>query len=243
MGTRSPLGLHALLSMGRLRGGSFEYEGLNQYGLYGETGVETGVVSGVVSGVVGEGEAFEAFEGPICLSGGGSVSSFFSNRAGSVLLMSLAMSMHFFGYEFARSATMALFTSKKTGFQSAFALPLTLAFVFPGSLVLLSLYARLLDAVGPRAALRSSTLFCSVSLLCFTGAVRSLVWRSNRSNVKLLVALLFVFREAYVQLLATQHWSFMGSVLNSSQGATWFGPIAGASSVSSAVAGYAIGEK
>ena len=33
----------------------------------------------------------------------------------------------------------------------------------------------------------------------------------------------------------------MGSVLNASKGATWFGPIAGASSASSAVAGYTIG--
>ena len=44
-----------------------------------------------------------------------------------------------------------------------------------------------------------------------------------------------------MQLLSTQHWSFMGSVLTKKEGARWFAPIAGCSSMSSALAGYMLG--
>ncbi|GMH98893.1 hypothetical protein TrLO_g14205 [Triparma laevis f. longispina] len=163
----------------------------------------------------------------------------------SVLMMALAMSLHFFGYEFARSATLTLFTSKTSGFNSNSALPLVLACVCPASLVLLNFYTGLLDAVGPRATLRGTAAFCSAGLAAFAVVISSLVGRNGGGPpgklIKFFVFSLFVFREAYVQLLATQHWSFMGSVLNASKGATWFGPIAGASSASSAVAGYTIG--
>lgn len=160
--------------------------------------------------------------------------------------MAMAMSMHFFGYEFARSATMTLLTSSRTGFKSNAALPFALAFVCPASLAMLSIYTKVLDVAGPRAALKSTAIFCSAGLSIFALVLRSLTLSTPASSpplpiTKFLVVSLFVFREAYVQLMATQHWSFMGSVLDSSSGAKWFGPIAGASSISSAVAGYAIG--
>eukprot|EP00518_Triparma_eleuthera_P019289 CAMPEP_0197558296 /NCGR_PEP_ID=MMETSP1320-20131121/18916_1 /TAXON_ID=91990 /ORGANISM="Bolidomonas sp., Strain RCC2347" /LENGTH=181 /DNA_ID=CAMNT_0043119593 /DNA_START=59 /DNA_END=601 /DNA_ORIENTATION=- len=66
----------------------------------------------------------------------------------SVLLMAFAMSLHFFGYEFARSATLTLFTSSLTGFSSNAALPLVLACVCPASLALLQFYTAALDARG-----------------------------------------------------------------------------------------------
>ncbi len=36
----------------------------------------------------------------------------------AAILMSAAMCMHFFGYEFARSGNLSLFTSSNTGFTS-----------------------------------------------------------------------------------------------------------------------------
>lgn len=51
-----------------------------------------------------------------------------------------------------------------------------------------------------------------------------------------LVFLLFVYQNSSVQLLYTQHWSFLGSVLTEQEGAVWFAPIAGLGSVSSTLA-------
>ena len=157
--------------------------------------------------------------------------------------MALAMSLHFFGYEFARSATLTLFTSSSTGFESNAALPLVLACVCPASLALLQFYTKALDRAGPRKALRFCAIGCAGVLAAFAVAIKAMSSAGGppRGLLKYTVAALFVFREAYVQLLATQHWSFMGSVLTSSAGARWFGPIAGFTSASSAVAGYAIG--
>ena len=187
----------------------------------------------------------------------------------SVVFMALAMSLHFFGYEFARSATLTLFTSSKTGFTSSISLPLALACVCPASLTLLYVYTACLDKFGPSVALRYTSLLCVSILASFAAIVNS--WSKlglSKQTVKYLVGVLFVFREAYVQLLSTQYWSFIGSVLTkqevserserielirqktnkfvwhllrSAQGATWFAPIAGVSSLSSALAGYCLG--
>eukprot|EP00978_Attheya_sp_CCMP212_P026089 scaffold85134_cov51-Attheya_sp.AAC.3 len=51
---------------------------------------------------------------------------------------------------------------------------------------------------------------------------------------------LFLAWNAYAHLLYTQHWSFIGSVLTPSQGATWFASIAGMSSITSTLAGSAV---
>jgi hypothetical protein len=152
--------------------------------------------------------------------------------------MSLAMALHFYGYEFARSATITLFTSNKTGFQNPSALPLALAFVFPTSATLLYCYTYLLNKVGAQSALRLSTLMCS-ALLSIGGVLVHLF--SAPKLVNFVVATLYIFRESYVSLLSTQHWSFMGSILTPSQGSTWFAPIAGLSSIAAAIAGYSVG--
>ena len=55
-----------------------------------------------------------------------------------------------------------------------------------------------------------------------------------------MVAALFVFRESYVQLITSQHWSFMSSVLTPAQASLWFAPISGLTSVMSAVAGVGV---
>ena len=51
--------------------------------------------------------------------------------------MALTIAVHFAGYEFARSATMSLLTSKETGFHSPAVLPLGVGCVCPFSILLL----------------------------------------------------------------------------------------------------------
>ena len=58
---------------------------------------------------------------------------------------------------------------------------------------------------------------------------------------KYIVGALFIFRESYVQLITSQHWSFISSVLTPSQSSTWFAPISGLTSITSAVAAMAVG--
>lgn len=161
----------------------------------------------------------------------------------SVLSMSLAMSLHFCGYEYARSASLTLFTSRSSGFQSRSALPLALAAVFPASALLLLLYNVLLERLGPRLALRITTCTSSFLLSFFVLLLPPpSTSASSTPYSRLLVSVLFIFREAYVSLLATQHWSFLGSVLPAPLRATFFAPIGGLSSLSSAVAGASVGK-
>ena len=63
-------------------------------------------------------------------------------RIKSVIYMTLAMSIHFAGHEFARSPIMSMFTSSEMGFQSHAILPLAVGCVSPFSVVLLLFYAR-----------------------------------------------------------------------------------------------------
>lgn len=55
---------------------------------------------------------------------------------------------------------------------------------------------------------------------------------------KYLLFLLFVYQSSAVQLLYTQHWGFITSVLTASEGAVWFAPIAGLGSVTSTIAAF-----
>ena len=80
-----------------------------------------------------------------------------SPRSKSCLLMSLAMALHFGGYEFCRSGAMALLTSKVAphGFGNvAAAYPFFMGLVTPVSLSLVYGYGRVLKLSGPRNALK-----------------------------------------------------------------------------------------
>ncbi|KAK1746754.1 putative ADP/ATP carrier protein [Skeletonema marinoi] len=56
------------------------------------------------------------------------------------------------------------------------------------------------------------------------------------------VGALFIFRESYVQLITSQHWSFISSVLTPNQSSTWFAPISGLTSITSALAAMGVGK-
>jgi len=63
---------------------------------------------------------------------------------------------------------------------------------------------------------------------------------SSMKLIQLLVGALFIFRESYVQLLTSQYWSFMASILTPDQSAKWFSPISGLTSITSAAAGLCV---
>lgn len=177
----------------------------------------------------------------------------------SVLYMTLAMAMHFFGYEFARSTAIGIFTSDSVGFTSASSLSLAMACVTPFSMILLMLYNQLLEAGGPRAALRNTSLLCSFAILTSGLGVYAIENSVRLQSItlqipfysttkprglrlallplgKLVVWILYLFQNSYAHLLYTQQWSFIGSILKSSQGARWFASITGVTSIMSTIA-------
>lgn len=163
----------------------------------------------------------------------------------SVLCMAIAMSLHYLGYSFARPITVALFTSASTGYPGIpGAYPFTMAFVSPLSLILLMAYGRILEKDGPRRALKKTSFLCSIAILMASALMEA----TQRSGVafwgipamKFITGPLYLFRESYVQLITSQYWSFMASVLTPNQSAKWFAPIAGLTSISSAVGGMAV---
>lgn len=152
--------------------------------------------------------------------------------------MATAMSLHFGGYEFARSAALALFTSSETGFSHPSAYPFAIGLVTPTTLSLLYWYGTLLKSRGPRGALRRTTTLVLGVLLAGVYLVSILtsnafVWYPPNVAwlTRAVVAPLFVFQNSYAHLVYTQQWSFLGSVMTPSEGTRWFSFIAGLSSL------------
>ncbi len=179
----------------------------------------------------------------------------FTPQGRSVLCMAIAMSLHYLSYSIARPSTIALFTSAKTGFAgNKAAFPFAMAFISPASLGLLLVYGKILGAAGPRGAIRQTTFLVAAVLWLAAFLVHILSDVVNSSitipffgiaNIPLLQALvgaLFIFRESYVQLLTSQYWAFMASILTPDQSAKWFSPISGLTSITSALAGLGVKE-
>eukprot|EP00535_Pseudo-nitzschia_heimii_P005307 CAMPEP_0197179844 /NCGR_PEP_ID=MMETSP1423-20130617/4660_1 /TAXON_ID=476441 /ORGANISM="Pseudo-nitzschia heimii, Strain UNC1101" /LENGTH=558 /DNA_ID=CAMNT_0042629817 /DNA_START=137 /DNA_END=1813 /DNA_ORIENTATION=+ len=168
-------------------------------------------------------------------------------RGKSVAFMALAMACHYLGYSLARPITISFFTSRATGYpDSPGAFPFAMAFVSPASLLLLLAYGSILEKRGPRGALERTTLYCASAILVSSAAIEvaqrtnGILWKTSIPIVKLISGPLFVFRESYVQLLTSQYWSFMASVLTPNESARWFAPIAGLTSIASVVGGTAV---
>lgn len=172
-----------------------------------------------------------------------------SPRAQSLGWMALSAGAHFAAYELARSGTLALFTSKTTGFESSSALPLAVGTVSPFSVVLLSCYSSLLDKRGPRSTLRFTTYVfaavlttCSLILcLCNTKELDAIESKAYKRNIsRFAVFFLFVYQNASVRLLHSQHWSFISSVTSKDEAKKWFAPITGLASLTSTIAAGSI---
>lgn len=183
-------------------------------------------------------------------------------RTLAALSMATCMSLHYLAYSLARPATMTLFTSSRLGFGGgggvSSAYPLAMTFIGPASFVLLLLYGRALDAGGPYFALRFTTLGCATVLGLSAMAIARLdatiplelggggdnfaaVVTASKMT-RCIVGALFVFRESYVQLLTSQHWSFISSILTPNESSRWFAPISGLTSVTSALAAAGVGK-
>ena len=179
-------------------------------------------------------------------------------RALATLSMATCMSLHYLAYSLARPATMTLFTSNRLGFgNNVSAYPFAMTFISPVSFILLLFYGNVLENLGPLMALRRTTLGCASVLglsslllskldkLIVSDTTTTLSSNNNNNNIAIvtryLVGALFVFRESYVQLITSQHWSFISSVLTPNQSSTWFAPISGLTSVTSALAAMGVG--
>eukprot|EP00979_Chaetoceros_neogracilis_P017376 scaffold10209_cov233-Chaetoceros_neogracile.AAC.6 len=159
------------------------------------------------------------------LRGGSTPWSNISPRGSSVLCMAIAMSLHYLSYSIARNTA---------------AFPLAMAFISPTSLMLLVLYGKILNKAGPKGAVRQTTFLCASVLWGMEPIHIPFFGGSSMKLLQLLVGALFIFRESYVQLLTSQYWSFMASILTPDQSAKWFSPISGLTSVTSAVAGLGV---
>jgi len=177
-------------------------------------------------------------------------------KSKSCIAMSVAMAIHFFGYEFARGSNMALFTSGTLGFGSASGshYPLAMAFASPASVALFVAYARQLDGGGPRRALRRTTLLCVAALASSGAAVAALTMRRDAAwataarwwwclpwtAAQCVAWMSLVFQNSYAQLLCAQQWSFLGSVCTPAHAGRYYSYIAGLSSISSMIAGASV---
>lgn len=175
------------------------------------------------------------------------------NRASCIVWMTLASSLHYFGYELARSAVFALLTSARHGFSSSWAVSLSTACVSPISVGLLSIYTHLYDTQGPKRTLLITALsfgfllllggivlpFCMVledgSQHFLPSALTNVVWIMP---TRYFLFALFCLQNSFVFLLLTQHWSFLGSIVKNRTYTSW---IAGVGSLVSTLAGLAVG--
>ena len=166
----------------------------------------------------------------------------------AILFMAAASAIHFAGYELARSGTMALFTSSTIGFQSPTASPLSTICTMPFSLLLLWIYTKSLDRWGPRRSLFLSTVAFAVMMASGAWIIdileANLLTAHNDDMKRMAQGTIFalnVAQSAFVQLLYTQHWSFLGSIAKDWAGATvWFAPIAGLGSIASTMAALCV---
>jgi len=153
---------------------------------------------------------------------------------------------------------MALFTSDGLGFGKGedgglTTLPMAVGCVSPFSVALLWFYATTLDAGGPSYALRTHTLICAGMMIvsgwmlkafdqylqvddATAAALAGWPFARVKAWSQPLLFLLFVFQNAYVQLLYNQHWAFISSVLTPEEGIRVFAPIAGLGSIGSTLA-------
>lgn len=137
------------------------------------------------------------------------------------------------------------------------ALPMAVGCVSPFSVALLYFYGKTLNHGGPRHALRIHTMVCAAAqIICgsILGSLSQLIeLKDNRAAVIPVKGLLFgveepssfsqpilffifVFQNAYVQLLYNQHLAFISSILTAEEGTKAFAPIAGLGSIGSTLA-------
>ncbi len=148
--------------------------------------------------------------------------------AKAVFLAGFSATFLFCGYEFIRSSAESIFLSR----FSAESKPYALACVPVMMGIFIYLYGRLLSAAGSARAMACSMLA--------SAAVFVLAFFSLKSGGKWPVFLLYVFKEAYVVIIAEQYWSFINSTLKDEEGRIFNGPVAGLGALGSLSGGFLV---
>jgi AAA family ATP:ADP antiporter len=139
------------------------------------------------------------------------------------------------GYSAIRNASNTLFKES----YGVGKLPLLMAVMPLGVLLVLVVYARVLSWVGPRRTLLATTLGCGAVIAGFYGIIRlESVW----PGAKLARAGVRVFSDAYIALLIEQYWSFLTSTLDTRAAKRLNGPIMGVASLGAVAGAYLVGE-
>ena len=167
------------------------------------------------------------------------------------------MILHFGGYELMRNSCLSLLTSRianggqhfNYGFTNLAVYPFLTGLISPFSFLLWLSLTRLLERDGARKTLHKTTIgsmsfvlavACSLFLVghCDFGHIVSLSSRQRISQV--ILALAFLFQNAYQHLLYTQHWSFLSSIVSADEGRKVFGLLNGCSTLFSSFVGAMI---
>jgi AAA family ATP:ADP antiporter len=145
------------------------------------------------------------------------------------LAIAFAASFLLCGYEFIRSASKSLFIDA----YGAKNLPWGMSAVFPGMLLMLYAYGRLLSWWGPSRALLITSLLSSAVI----AGSYVLILKGYGSTI----GVIYVFREAYIVLIIEQYWSFVNSKLTPEQARRINGPFCGLASLGSATGAFLVG--
>lgn len=161
----------------------------------------------------------------------------------SLFWMCSASAMHMLGYEWSRSAVLSLMTSDALGFERASAVSYGMGCVSPTSVALLWLYKKSLDTRGPEITLRRTSQAFAALLAFGGVAIGVMEEQAAKASSqgdpageappsllvsrlfggygaprlrtfsRILLFFVFVVQNGLVQLLFSQHWSFLGSVM------------------------------
>jgi len=146
--------------------------------------------------------------------------------------ISIALSAFFLlcGYEFIRSPSNTLFKATY-GVES---LPIVMALMPLGVLLLVYLYGKSLSALGSKKTL----LFFSI----LSATVFTLCYFAILANIHIATAVLYIFGQAYIVLIIEQYWSFLNSTLSNKIAKLAYGPITGIGSVGAILGGQLVGK-
>ncbi len=127
-------------------------------------------------------------------------------------LMPLSMTIHYIGYEAARSASIALLSSKDIGLAQN-GLSWTISIGTPVNALILYLYALASKHLGPRYTLRATHVLIILTSLFMAGMFYYHEFYDQEffhgRLGKAIIILYYIFRESYVGLMATQQWAFV----------------------------------
>lgn len=145
-------------------------------------------------------------------------------------LVGLSAAFLLCGYELVRSPANSLFKEA----YGKDALPYVMAAIPAGVVAILYVYGRLLTWLGPRRTMLVTTIGSCILLAGLFTAVAS-GWKFS-------LAILYVFREAYVVLLVEQYWSFINSTFATRTAKGLNGPICGIASVGAICGGFLVSQ-